>query len=267
LVTTKKKKKKKRYIHYSKKQICDLYSWDKKKKIVCVFAHLLTDGNFLMGKRLFKSNLHWLRFTLETIAKNDAVNFLVKPHPQEADYNTATDTIKELEKIGKYKHVKLVPENISQISLTKSIDVLISSHGTAPLEYACYGIPSLLAGRCKFDYLDFFTKPSKISKYKNKILKIHTFKKLNKKQIIDAKIFVFIIYKLIKVKCPFIPFFNWKDAWYDYKNNFWKKGVKLLNIYDSKKDYFKKMLFFQIDNRRRNMTNHKLLKKRILEKL
>ena len=262
LISTKKHKKKKKYIHYSKKQICDLYSWDKRKKIICVFSHLLTDGNFVMGKRLFRNNLHWLKFTLETITKNKSVNFLIKPHPQEEDYNTSTNTIKELEKLGIYKHIKLAPKNISQISLTKSIDAIISSHGTAPLEYACYGIPSLIAGRCKFNYLNFFVLPKKISNYKNRILKIQSFNKLNKKKIIDARIFAFIIYKLIKVKCPFVPFFSWKDAWFDYKINFWKNEcVKLLKIYSFKKDFFKEMLFFQINNKRRNMTNNKLLRK------
>ena len=261
LISTKKNKNKNKYIHYSKNQICNLYSWDKKKKIVCIFSHLLTDGNFVMGKRLFKSNLHWLKFTLETISKNNSVNFLIKPHPQEDDYNISTNTIKELQKLGNYKHIKLVPKNISQTSLAKSIDALISSHGTAPLEYACYGVPSLMAGRGKFSFLDFFILPTKISNYKNQILKIHKLKKLKMKQIIDARIFAFIIYRLIKVKCPLVPFFKWSDNWFDYKNNFWRKEcVKILNFYDPKKDYFKKMLFFQIDNKIRNMTNNKLLK-------
>ena len=262
LVSTKQNKNKNKTVNYSKKEICDLFSWDKRKKIVCVFAHLLTDGNFIMGKRLFKSNLHWLQYTLKTITKNNSVNFLVKPHPQEADYNTSTNTIKELKKIGNYNHVKLAPENISQISLAKSIDVLISSHGTAPLEYACYGIPALIAGRVKFSYLDFFVLPSKKTNYKNMILKIHLLKKLSRKQIMDAKIFAYIIYKLTKVKCPFIPFYDWKHAWFDYKSNFWKKEcVKLLNIYDFKEDYFRKMLFLQIDNKKRNIVNYKLFKK------
>ena len=108
-----------------------------------------------MGKRLFKNNLDWLQTTLATIDKNDSVNFLIKPHPQEGDYNTSTNTIKEFEKLGNLKHVKLIPENISQLSLARIIDGLISSHGTAPLEYACYGIPSLMAGRSKFNYLNF----------------------------------------------------------------------------------------------------------------
>ena len=96
-----------------------------------------------------------------------------------------------------------------------------------------------------------FILPSKISNYKNQILKIHKLKRLKKKQIIDARIFAFIIYKLIKVKCPFVPFFNWSDKWFGYENNFWKKEcIKILNFYDPTKDYFKKMLFFQIDNKK-----------------
>ena len=94
------------------------------------------------------------------------------------------------------------------------------------------------------------------------ILKVHSLKRLSHRQIMDAKIFAYIIYKLIKVKCPFIPFYDWKHAWFDYKSNFWEKEcVKLLNIYDFKEDYFKKMLFFQIDNKKRNMVNYKLFKK------
>tara|TARA_B100000700_G_C15013713_1_gene842266 strand:+ start:64 stop:1752 length:1689 start_codon:yes stop_codon:yes gene_type:complete len=261
LVSTSKKIITKKQIFFTRKKICKKFSWDPKKKIICIFSHLLTDGNYVMGKRLFKSNLEWLRTTLETIAKNESVNFLVKPHPQESDYNTSTSTIKEFEKLGNLKHVKLLPENISQLSLAKIIDGLISSHGTAPLEYACYGVPSLTAGRSKFSYLNFFILPTKVSVYKKKILNLHLLKKLKNNQIKDARIFSFLIYKLIKVRCPLLPYFKYYDAWYEYSSNFWEKDcLHLLKIYEEKKDYFKEMLFYQIENKKRNMVNLKLLK-------
>lgn len=261
LVTTKKSKKK-RITEYSKKKLCKIFSWDENKKIVCIFSHTLTDGNFVMGKRLFKSNLKWLQTTFKYMAQNKSVNFLVKPHPQELDYNTTTNTIKELDKFKDLKHIRLTPKNISQKSLSKIIDGMISSHGTAPLEYACYGVPSLIAGRSKFNYLNFFSLPKKISIYKKKIFTLQKITKLNNSQINDAKIFTYLIYKLIKIKCPLIPYFRWSDSWFNYSNKFWEVDcLDLLKKYDENKDYFKKMLFYQIDNNKRNMINLKLINK------
>ena len=263
IISTKKNKSKKQ-TYFSRKELCKKFSWNEKKKIICIFAHTLADKNFGLGKRLFKSNLHWLQTTLKTIAKNKSVNFLIKPHPQEGDYKTATSTIKEFNKLGALQHVKLIPKNISRISLSKIIDVLISSHGTAPVEYACYGIPSLVAGRCKFNYLDFFILPKKVSIYQRQIMKIQQLKKLKKYQIEDAKIFAYLIYKLIKIRCPLVPYFKWSDAWFDYNSYFWKVDcLGLLKKYDEKKDYFKQMLFYQIDNKKRNMINLKLMNSKI----
>ena len=86
--------------------------------------------------------------------------------------------------------------------------------------------------------------------------------KLNNSQINDAKIFTYLIYKLIKIKCPLIPYFRWSDSWFNYSNKFWEVDcLDLLKKYDENKDYFKKMLFYQIDNNKRNMINLKLINK------
>ena len=81
---------------------------------------------------------------------------------------------------SKFNHIKLADTNISNNFLRKNIFAIVSSHGTAPLEYASFGIPSIVCGNTRFSKLGFLKTAKNLNQYKQLLQNIKKLKKLNK---------------------------------------------------------------------------------------
>ena len=185
----------------NKSDLCKIYNWDHSKPIVCIFSHLFVDGNYSQGWRLFKDNLTWLKETLNIIKTIDNINWIIKTHPLEENYKTTTTTATEVKNISKiYKHIKLCDVKISNSSLAKNISAAVSSHGTAPLEYGSFGIPSIVAGNTKYSYLNFLNTAKTLNQYKWYLKNTNKLKKINKNQIDKIHTWSFLAYKLFFIK-------------------------------------------------------------------
>jgi hypothetical protein len=248
---------------YSKDEICELYNWDKKKKIVCIFGHAFIDGNFLSGWRIFRDNLTWLRKTLNFITKNEKYNWLIKPHPAEIEYvHSKTNTINEFNSIAsKFNHIKLAPNDISHRSLNDFVDYVVTNNGSVGWEYTIYGKKSLLAARS--DYSDFLFKeqiPKNESEYFKKLENFENVEQVSEEQIEKAKIFSFLVSDLCYVENLLYP------ARYDVSlfvdiDKFWNEASELVDNYLSENDYFKEMINHQLRNNLRHTMDLNTLKK------
>ena len=110
------------------------------------------------------------------------MNWIIKPHPLEENFKTSTSTSKEVLKFSKkFKHIKLADKRISNNFLKKNISATVSSHGTAPLEYASFGIPSIVCGNTRYSKLGFLKTAKNEKEYKFLLEKIKNIKKLKKK--------------------------------------------------------------------------------------
>ena len=249
----------------TRSELCNLLSWDYKKPICIVFGHCLIDGNFLFGWRLFKDNLTRLRETLATISKNDKINWLIKPHPAEIRYpETSTNTIAEVTKFYKnFKNIKLFPKNLSSMTIANSVNAIVSCTGSGPLEFASFGIPSIIAGRSMYSKLEFAKQPKTVHEYKTLLENVDKLDKLNKTQIEKANTFTYIMCKLIRVKIPLLPKFKVLLRWLEYDNNFWKDSISALKNYSFKNDYFRKMFLLQLKNENRHIINQEFLNKEL----
>ena len=248
---------------YSKEEICNLYNWDKRKKIVCIFGHALIDGNFLSGWRIFKDNLTWIRKTLTFITKNKNYNWLVKPHPAEIAYiYSQTNTVKEFNSIAsKFKHIKLAPNDISHRSLNEFVDYVVTNNGSAGWEYTLYGKKSLLAARS--DYSDFIFKkqmPKNEFEYFKKLGNFENIEQVSEEQIEKAKIFSFLITDLCFVENILYPA-RFKVTLLVDADKFWDEASDLVDSYSPENDYFKKMINYQLSNDLRHTINLNILKK------
>ena len=110
----------------------------------------------------------------------------------------------------------------------KSItDIALTSHGTVGLEYPSFGIPCIVSEKSYYTHCKFNTRPSNISEYKDLLNNINKVKKLNKKNIELAKIFLFIFLILARVRNSMIPdklpFFESRMSAGDEKY-FWSKS-------------------------------------------
>ena len=247
---------------YSKEEICNLYNWDKKKKIVCIFGHAFIDGNFLSGWRIFRDNLTWIRKTLKFITKDKNYNWLVKPHPAEIEYiHSETNTVKEFNSIAsKFEHIKLAPNDISHRSLNDFVDYVVTNNGSVGFEYTAYGKKSLLAARS--DYSDFLFKkqmPKNELEYFKKLENFENIKQVSREQIEKAKIFSFLVSDLCFVDNILFPTRYDISLFVDI-DKFWREASDLVDNYLPENDYFKEMVNHQLRNNLRHTMDLNRLK-------
>jgi len=244
----------------SKDELCKIYSWDPKKNVICIFAHDLTDGNYLGSWRLFKDNLTWLRQILINIKSIDNVNWLIKDHPSDRNDNTETTTEKEFIKLANgCSHIAFFDNKYSSASIKNIASYILTSQGSAGAEYPCFGIPSILAGDSHYSNFGFTIEP------KSKKQFLYYLKKLNKKkyftltknQVNNALIYNFIFSKLIRIKIPLISEFDTSRKL--NKEKFYQDVIRNIKNYKFKNDYFYKMLNNQILRNDRHLIDWKIL--------
>ncbi len=138
---------------------------DPKKKIACVFSHLLWDANLFYGEDLFADYGDWFLETVKAACRNDCVNWLIKYHPantwkrarENISVELAEDVLlrRHIDKLP--PHVKILKPScgISTQSLFESIDYGITVRGTSGLELPCYGVPIFTAGTGRYSGLGF----------------------------------------------------------------------------------------------------------------
>ncbi len=244
----------------NKDQICKICKWDKNKKIVTVFLPYFVDGNFQHGrKKLFKDNFSWTINTLKIIENIKNVNWLIRQHPSESRFDTKinfTKIIKDIE--TKHSHIRFSPRNINPVSLKNITDIALTSHGSVGLEYPSFGIPCIVAEKSYYTHCKFNDRPTNISEYKDLLNNINKVKKLNKKNIELARIFLFIFLILARVRNSmlpdWLPFFESRMRVRDEKY-FWNKTLQSLKKFSFLENNFKKMLEKQINYKLRHTIN------------
>lgn len=247
----------------NRSQFCKKFSLDPKKPIAYILSNCLIDGNFVFGWRLFPNNLNLLQYQLKEASKIKNVNWIIKPHPLESFYkNAKTNTIKEFEKFNSFSHMKLMKnDHPSKKTISNTADVILSCFGSAPIEYAAFGIPSILAAKSKYSYLKIFNNPTTINGYRKAMNSIGGLKKLSQIEIDKANIWTFLTSEFIRIKINLLPKFNLLHKFEEYKSDFWVECIKNINSYNKKSDYFYTMFKHQIKNQNQNLINLKILKK------
>ena len=168
-----------------------------------------------------------MKFNLDQATKIKNVNWIVKPHPLESRYpNAKTNTYKEFRKYNKFSNIKLMDGNFSGMTIAKSAKAIVSCFGTAPLEYASYGIPSIIAANARYSHLNIAINPKTIRKYKKYLNSIKYLKKLSKIQIDKANAQTFFQAKFIRVKLNLLPKFDGMAKFNEYSDSFWKDSIK-----------------------------------------
>ena len=232
--------------NYTKAKLCKNFNWNIKKPIIIIFCHSLIDGNFATGKRVFRDNLEWLRYTLESILTIKSCNWLIKPHPMDWEYKlVGTNSLVEFEKITKgLKHIKLCPKDLSSYSLTKIVSSTVTSHGSSAMEYSGFGVPSISAGEASYTKFKINFKAENISEYQNFLKKAGSLKKPSKSKQHVAKVFTFIQNKVLANSNILVPDYDYTKK--INKNKFYLDCIKLIGKYDKKRDKFKKLFFKQL---------------------
>jgi len=178
--------------------LINTYNLHPDKKIVLVMAHVFSDAPHAYPGMLFKDYEDWLIKTCIRLSQNQNVNFLVKEHPSASLYKEdgLVDII-----LGKHGFKnKVIAKNINTKSLFGAIDVIVTCGGTAGMEFPCFGIPVLVAAKPPYASFTFISRPDTESEYYEEIDKIHLYERLSDKDIKLARVVLYTIQNLMKVK-------------------------------------------------------------------
>ena len=140
----------------------------------------------------------------------------------------------------------------------------MTSHSSAGLEYSSFGIPCIVAENSYYSHCGFNYTVENISDYKKLLKNVNKIKKLNKKKIEIAKIYLFIFMIFGKVRMSLIPYFipifeNRMQT--KNENIFWDHAIKYLKTFDFKKDKFGRMFKDQLILKYRHTVQSNLKKK------
>ena len=237
----------------------DLYkhfNWDKSKKICTVFSHNLIDGNYNNKWRIFRDNLTWLKETLFYIKSlKKEVNWIIKEHPSEYGLGkSSTSTFREINKIiVNESNIKFYPNDFNTSIIKEITGCVLTSQGSAGLEYPCLGIPSVIAGDSYYQGSGFTIEPRDKNEYFDtlKNMKKIIINELTKDQVSSARILAYVFLEKSRINHSLLY-----EADISKKinyNNFFDITKNLIFQYKEDDDLFKKLLKIQLDKNNQHL--------------
>ena len=243
----------------SKSKLLKKFNW-KNKKIGVVFMHHLIDKNYHSGPRkYFIDNYSWTKFIINSLIKAKNLNWIIKPHPTEAYYKSKKNLNAEIKKITeKYNHIKLFPDNYSQISLLQICDYAVSSNGSVGVEYPANNIPSIYIEESYFTGMSFLKKYKKDKKFLNYLNNLTFMKKIDNKTVLKSKVFMYARFNLFNCNCGLL---SKHDISRNFdRESFWKNNIQLIKYFNIDKDELFKMLKLQLKYNLRHTINFNKVK-------
>ena len=238
-----------------KKYFTSLFNWKAEIPIVFILAHNVFDGVFEKRMSMFQDNYVWLDETLKMLCKNKNINIIVKKHPTEHEESKIADVTEKIVKkyqINNY-NINLFPDDIHPTSILNFAKCIFTEHGTAGLEYSCYGIPTVITGDAPYYRTGFTLEPKNIQEYENIINNIHKIQKLTDIQIKRAKLFAFYDINLSRVETKLNSYTD--STKLEKDNNYWENLSNNLKDFNFEECRFYKMLNIMIRNKNYNILN------------
>lgn len=154
--------------------------------VVFILAHAFSDAPHLGKFMIFRDYYDWLTQTLEFIKNIKNVNWVFKPHPSAKLYGEE-GVVETLVKEANCNHIFLTPKDFSTSSLKEIASAILTTQGTAGLEFSCFGIPVIITGRPLYAGFGFTNEPKSKEEYFYLLSNIHNIKKLTENQTQDAR--------------------------------------------------------------------------------
>ncbi len=131
--------------HIDREQLRQRFGWTEDKPIVGVYASNWFDYPHVFGLNNFTDYLDWISLTVDIAKQNTDVYWLFKPHPCDLWYGGASLADYIGERMA--GHVQIAPQGWNGRAVMDCVDAVITCTGTAAIEYAYLGKPSLMADR------------------------------------------------------------------------------------------------------------------------
>jgi len=151
-------------------------------RIGFVVAHIFCDSPHLSSSMLHADYFRWLENSIDCCAESDGISWVVKPHPSCALYKEE-GMVEALVQTTGAANVHICPKDLNTSSLRACADVLLTVHGTAGLEYACFGIPTVLAGTPFYAGFGFTQEPQTLDEYTVAVRQAGSLPRLSEEQV------------------------------------------------------------------------------------
>jgi hypothetical protein len=139
---------------------------DAKQPTVCLFVPTLSGPAHCFGPLPFDDNGDWLKKSLSIAAETPSVNFLVKGHPMDADYDV-TKLVTQCEAAySRHPNIRFLASDRSLNQVSAICDVAVTVSGTPGYELAARGVATIAAGPSRYSDLGFSIQPLTFKDYK-----------------------------------------------------------------------------------------------------
>jgi hypothetical protein len=163
----------------------------KDRYVVLVAAHAFKDAPHDSNLTMFRDYYDWFTYTLKYISEhcNSNLVYLIKPHPSAMKYNEEVVVEKLFNETFNSRHtnVFLIEPSLNTKALIDFVDLTVTCSGTIGIEFACFGIPTLVVGKPFYSGWGFSVEPSNLSEYDSLLSDPLKISKLSMTQINIAK--------------------------------------------------------------------------------
>ncbi len=146
--------------------LAERFGWDPAKPVIGVYNANWFDYPHGGGLHYFRDFLEWIEETLAVAGKNSAVNWLFKAHPCDDWYASIKGTrLEDLVAAANLPHVRLSDKTWNGLDLIRTLDGIVTCHGTIGIEAAAMGTPVLVAYAGWYGHAGFVVNPGNKSGY------------------------------------------------------------------------------------------------------
>ncbi len=176
-------------------QFCGHYGLDPGKKNVFVMLHGFNDHphSHFARRMLYQDYFDWFMRTLEVAKLNPRMNWIFKEHPASQFYTTKDADLDAIFSGIEHPHIRFLNStaDFNALSIRFLANVIVTCLGTAGMEYACLGIPCVLAGESPYSGFGFTMEPGSVAEYENVLRGMEDLSNLDQAQVASAKIVMF----------------------------------------------------------------------------
>lgn len=167
---------------YTKEMLREALGITGGSKIGFVAAHVFCDSPHLSSSMLHADYYRWLTETIDCCAEARDMAWIVKPHPACALYGE-DGMVDALVFAKGASNIHMCPRDLNTNSLRDCADVILTVHGTVGLEYACLGIPTILAGTPFYAGFAFTHEPVSVDAYNSMVRSAAALERLSAAQM------------------------------------------------------------------------------------
>jgi hypothetical protein len=178
-------------LYTSRSGFCDAHGLDPEKPTVFVMLHEFTDFPHSHFRRpmIFRDFYGWFERTVALAHDIRGVNWVFKEHPAAKFYPTSDVDVAEVFAAIDQPHIRFLASDadLNASSLRFIAHAIVTCLGTAGLEYACCGVPCVLASESSYSGYGFTMEPETEAAYEETLRTIAALPRLRPDQIRAAK--------------------------------------------------------------------------------